>query len=67
MTIFTAYHSELTINQNLFFLFMGFHFFFNLDKNLPKGIVIAFGKVVRPVGGQLVSVGNISVSYQHIF
>ena len=49
------------ISDYLFFLFIGIHFFFNL-KNLPKGIVITFGKVVRPAGGQLVLVGNISVS-----
>ena len=44
------------------FWFMRFHFFFNLDQILPKGIVITFGKVVRPAGGQLVLVGNINVN-----
>ena len=48
--------------SEFFLLLMRIHFIFNRDKNMPRGIVITFGKVVRPAGEQLLLARNISVS-----
>ena len=67
MTTFTILILSWQYATICLYLFLWIHFYFTLSKNLPKGIVITFGKVVCPAGGQVMLVENISANKQNIF
>ena len=64
MIVFDTKHDYIYYISDLSCFFLFFFLYqlpFTMSKNLPKGIVITSGKVVRLVGGQLMFVGNIRV------